>query len=67
MSWIYESGSMERKECLTKECHATFDASPADKGKVRHCNRAGPQGGHAQQWDGKRWQVVSGKMEHNHN
>jgi hypothetical protein len=57
---------MERKECLTKECRATFDASPADKGKVRHCNRAGPQGGHAQQWGGKRWQVVSGKTEHDH-
>ena len=55
---------MQRQSCLTKGCYATLDASPADKGKVRHCNRAGPQGGHAQRWDGRRWQVIAGEMEH---
>ena len=59
-------GSTERQTCVTGTCFATFDgASPRDN-EVRHCNRAGPDGGHAHQWDGQAWQVVSGKMQHDH-
>jgi hypothetical protein len=55
---------MERQSCLTKGCFATFEASPAREGEVRHCNRTGPDGGHANRWDGQHWQVVAGGMEH---
>jgi len=57
-------GFMQRQSCLSNGCFATFDASPADEGKVRHCNRAGPQGGHAQRWDGDCWKAVVGAMKH---
>jgi hypothetical protein len=57
-------GSTERQSCVTKACFATFEASKAAEGEVRHCNRAGPDGGHAHQWDGQRWQVVDGQMQH---
>ena len=57
-------GSMQRHACLTNGCVATFEASAAREGEVRHCNRAGPDGGHVHRWDGQRWQVVAGEMEH---
>jgi hypothetical protein len=57
-------GSMQRQACLTNGCVATFEASAAREGEVRHCNRAGPDGGHVHRWDGQHWQVVAGEMEH---
>jgi hypothetical protein len=57
-------GSAERQPCVTDGCFATFEASPADEDEVRHCNRAGPDGGHAHRWDGQRWQVMAGQMQH---
>jgi hypothetical protein len=53
-----------RQSCLVKGCFATFEASPAAAGAVRHCNRAGPDGGHVHRWDGQRWQVAAGDMQH---
>ena len=55
---------MQRQSCLTKGCYATFEASPALEGEVRHCNRSGPDGGHVHRWDGQHWQVVAGRNEH---
>jgi hypothetical protein len=55
---------MERQVCLTQECRAAFEASPAQLDDVRHCNRTGPDGGHAHRWDGARWQLQTGVMEH---
>jgi hypothetical protein len=49
---------------VTDTCFATFDSSPARAEEVRHCNRTGPDGGHAQRWDGQSWQVVVGEMQH---
>ena len=57
-------GSAERQPCASKSCFATFEGSPANEGEVRHCNRGGPDGGHAHRWDGTSWQVVAGQMEH---
>jgi hypothetical protein len=56
--------SAERQPCVTKSCFATFEAGSAREDEVRHCNRAGPDGGHAHRWDGQRWQVVTGQMQH---
>ena len=56
--------SSERQSCVSKACFATFEASRGAEGEVRHCNRAGPDGGHAHRWDGQRWQVVDGQMQH---
>jgi hypothetical protein len=53
-----------RESCATKTCFATFDGANAREGEVRHCNRAGPDGGHPHRWDGQRWQVVAGAMQH---
>ena len=53
-----------RQSCVTQTCFATFDGARAQEGDVRHCNRAGPDGGHAHRWDGQSWQVVSGQMQH---
>jgi hypothetical protein len=53
-----------RQSCVTKTCFATFEASPANVGEIRHCNRAGPDGGHPHRWDGTSWQVVEGHMQH---
>jgi hypothetical protein len=55
---------MERQSCLVQGCFATFEASPAREDEVRHCNRAGPDGGHVHRWDGQRWQAVVGDMQH---
>ena len=57
-------GSTERQSCATESCFATFDGSPAHEDDERHCNRGGPDGGHANRWDGKRWQPVNGRMQH---
>ena len=57
-------GSAARQSCVNKACFATFEGSPAADDEVRHCNRGGPDGGHAHRWDGKQWQVVDGKMQH---
>ncbi|HEV7525230.1 MAG TPA: hypothetical protein VGP92_09695 [Acidimicrobiia bacterium] len=57
-------GSGERASCATDTCFATFDGTPAREDEVRHCNRGGPDGGHANRWDGTRWQAVSGRMQH---
>ena len=57
-------GARQRQSCVTETCFATFAGNPADDGDVRHCNRAGPEGGHANRWDGTQWQVVSGSMQH---
>jgi hypothetical protein len=57
-------GSVQRESCLSKGCFATFDGSPARTGEVRHCNRSGPDGGHAHRWDGQRWQVGVGTVQH---
>jgi hypothetical protein len=54
----------QRQSCATKTCFATFAADPADQDAIRHCNRAGPDGGHAHRWDGQNWQLVAGKMQH---
>jgi len=55
----------ERQSCQKKGCFATFEASPAHADEVRHCNRGGPDGGHAHRWDLTSWQVVAGSaMEH---
>jgi hypothetical protein len=54
----------DRRSCVAKGCFATFDASAADEGTVRHCNRAGPDGGHALRWDGRAWQALEGLMQH---
>jgi hypothetical protein len=55
---------MQRQPCLSKGCHATLEASAAHQGETRHCNRAGPDGGHVHRWDGQHWQVIAGDMEH---
>jgi hypothetical protein len=57
-------GSVDRQPCAAKSCFATFEGSPANEGDVRHCNRAGPDGGHAHRWDGQSWQVVVGRLEY---
>ena len=54
----------QRQSCATDTCFATFDSSPARDDEVRHCNRSGPDGGHAQRWTGDAWQAVSGRMQH---
>lgn len=58
------SGTRPRQSCVTETCFATFAGDPAAEGDVRHCNRSGPEGGHANRWDGSRWQVVNGSMQH---
>ncbi len=55
---------MPRQPCITESCFATFDTTRVREGDVRHCNRAGPDGGHANRWDGQAWQVVAGRMQH---
>jgi len=54
----------DREVCASESCFATFEGSPAHEDEVRHCNRGGPDGGHAHTWDGQRWQLVAGHMEH---
>jgi hypothetical protein len=56
--------STKRQSCASEACFATFEATPTDEGAIRHCNRAGPDGGHAHRWDGRRWQLVAGLMQH---
>jgi hypothetical protein len=55
---------VERQPCLSEGCFATLDGSPARIDEVRHCNRAGPDGGHPHRWDGTRWLFVVGTMQH---
>jgi len=55
---------VERQSCLVKGCFATFEAGVARAGEVRHCNRTGPDGGHVHRWEGQRWRVVVGDMQH---
>jgi hypothetical protein len=56
--------STERHSCAMETCFATFEAGAADVDEVRHCNRAGPDGGHAHRWNGQQWQVMDGRTEH---
>jgi hypothetical protein len=58
------SGSADRQACAAKNCFATFSAGSPKPDETRHCNRAGPDGGHTNRWDGKQWQVVTGQMQH---
>jgi hypothetical protein len=54
-----------RQPCAAKNCFATFAGDTGRDGEVRHCNRAGPDGGHPHRWDGSSWQVVTGnRMQH---
>ena len=57
-------GSGERQSCATETCFASFDAGAPRDDEVRHCNRGGPDGGHPNRWDGQRWNVVAGEMQH---
>jgi hypothetical protein len=57
-------GSSPRQSCTTESCFATFESAAAREDDVRHCNRSGPDGGHANRWDGEQWQTVSGRMQH---
>ncbi len=57
---------MQREECRTEACRATFETSAPHDGTVRYCNRSGPDGGHPSRWDGSRWQAVANRMEHDH-
>ena len=54
----------ERQPCVEKNCFATFEAYGAREDEVRHCNRGGPDGGHTHRWDGTRWQVIDGRLQH---
>jgi hypothetical protein len=63
----YAATTKQRQSCVTESCFATFEASAAQDGELRHCNRAGPDGGHAHRWDGERWRVVVGQMQHDRN
>jgi hypothetical protein len=56
----------DRQTCAAESCFATFEGSPAHEDEVRHCNRGGPDGGHLHRWDGQRWQLRAGRMEHDH-
>jgi len=53
-----------RQGCTNEGCFATFEGSKPRESDVRHCNRSGPDGGHANRWDGQRWQAVEGVMQH---
>jgi hypothetical protein len=53
-----------RQPCASPGCFATFATRQPAADEVRHCNRAGPDGGHANRWDGQRWQVVTGTLQH---
>ncbi len=57
-------GVTTRASCATEACFASFDGAPARADEVRHCNRTGPDGGHANKWDGANWQAVTGRMQH---
>jgi hypothetical protein len=56
------SGTPTRQACGATACFATFEVGAGDD--VRHCNRAGPDGGHTHRRDGDAWQVVAGTMQH---
>jgi hypothetical protein len=58
------SGPAKRQACAAENCFATFEDSPPRPGETRHCNRGGPDGGHAHHWDDGSWHLVSGRMEH---
>jgi hypothetical protein len=53
-----------RQACLFKGCFATFVADSAAAGTARYCNRSGPDGGHVHRWDGQRWVIGAGDMQH---
>jgi len=58
------AGLSGRQPCRQNGCFASFDAAPAKSEEIRHCNRAGPDGGHPHRWDATEWQLVAGSMEH---
>jgi len=58
------AASEARQSCAAENCFATFEGSAAAADETRHCNRGGPDGGHAHRWDGHRWQLVAGRMEY---
>jgi hypothetical protein len=62
--WTPTSDAVDRQTCGLSTCFATFAGGPARRGELRHCNRAGPDGGHPHEWNGERWIVAVGKMEH---
>jgi hypothetical protein len=62
--WTPGSDVADRQSCGFASCFATFAGGHARPGELRHCNRAGPDGGHPHEWDGERWIVDVGKMEH---
>ena len=54
-----------RQPCGATTCFATFDVEVgAVDDDVRHCNRAGPDGGHIHRRDANGWQLVTGHMQH---
>ena len=53
-----------RELCGSPGCFATLETRQPSDGEVRHCNRTGPDGGHANRWDGQRWQLVTGQLQH---
>jgi hypothetical protein len=56
-------GASTRQTCGATTCFATFEVGGVD-GDVRHCNRAGPDGGHIHRRDANGWQLVTGHMPH---
>ena len=58
------SGPAKRQPCAFENCFATFEDSPGRQDEIRHCNRGGPDGGHAHRFDENSWQLVTGRMEH---
>ena len=58
------SGPAKRQPCAYENCFATFEDSPGRQDEIRHCNRGGPDGGHAHRFDENCWQLVAGRMEH---
>ena len=55
--------SADREPCQKKGCFATFEATAARADETRHCNRGGPDGGHAHRWDLTAWKMVTNTME----
>ncbi len=53
-----------RGPCGSPGCFATFETREPSDDEVRHCNRSGPDGGHANRWDGQCWQLVTGQLQH---
>jgi hypothetical protein len=55
---------MQRQQCGTEACRATFEVGTPHDGTIRFCNRSGPDGGHPSRFDGQSWQAVADHMEH---